>query len=198
MTTPPLLIVGLGNPGHKYDHTRHNLGFMVLDKWLKELGTSVAWKYEPSPKSLLAKLSLPLGRTDLLLKPQTFMNDSGQSVTEVLHYFKIAPTQLLVIHDDLDLPLGTLRASDHATAGGHQGVQSIMDALGTSAWLRLRLGINRPAGEQPPEDYVLESFNLEEQTVCEKVLTAASNFISLYRESADDKQPELRNQTFRI
>ncbi len=198
MTTLPLLIVGLGNPGKKYDHTRHNLGFTVLDKWLKELELSVTWKREPSPKSLMAKLPPLDGRTDLVLKPQTFMNNSGQSVAEVLHYFKMSPAQLLVIHDDLDLPLGTLRAGDDSGAGGHHGVQSIMDELGTSAWLRLRLGISRPAGEQPPEDYVLKLFNPDEQATCAKVLKAAGKFVSLYRQSPAAKQTELRNQTFKI
>ncbi len=198
MTTLPLLIVGLGNPGRKYENTRHNLGFMVLDKWLKELELSVTWKSEPSPKSLVAKLPLQPGRTDLVLKPQTFMNNSGDSVAEVLHYFKMTPAQLLVIHDDLDLPLGTLRTSANSSGGGHQGVQSIIDALSTSVWLRLRLGISRPRGEQPPEDYVLKLFNPNEQAVCAKVLTAAGKFISLYRQSPNAKQLELRNQTFKI
>jgi len=143
------LIVGLGNPGKKYDGTMHNLGYAAVD----ELAQSheVQWQ-EFSKNSLMAKLNQ---YQTILLKPTTYMNESGNSLKEITNYFKIKPEDLWVIHDELDLPPGEVRLSFNSSAAGHRGVQSIIDQLSSQAFWRFRIGIGRPPGHMPAEDYVL-------------------------------------------
>ena len=153
------LIVGLGNPGKEYEKTRHNLGFLVVDEMIG--------RYDAVPSN--TKLQMKLwttklaGTTVLLTEPQTFMNLSGNAVAPLARAKKIAPDHLIVVHDDLDLPFGSLRVSRNASAGGHNGVQSVIDTLGTKDFTRVRIGIGRPANDQPIEDYVLTRFNAEEK-----------------------------------
>ncbi len=153
------LIVGLGNPSQKYQHTRHNLGFMVVDKLATEHGGTWA-TFNAHGQTC----TLTLGdEAVVLLKPQTFMNESGTSVVEVVQFFKVDQIDTWVVHDDLDLPLSTVRASFDSSSAGHRGVQSIIDALGSQKFHRLRLGIGRPPENIPAEAFVLQPFTPEEQ-----------------------------------
>jgi PTH1 family peptidyl-tRNA hydrolase len=156
------LIIGLGNPGKQYDDTRHNFGFQLID--LLAGGEKFERKYE----SEFLKLS------DLVLvKPQTFMNKSGEAVKEIAKFYPKA--ELVVIHDDIDLPLGTIRIQKNISAAGHNGVQNIIDELGTQNFTRIRLGIRNSKFEirNSPEDYVLQKFSEEETDTVKEILLKA-------------------------
>ena len=140
MTTERVLIVGLGNPGAQYQQTRHNIGFMVIDELASRLGVSVS-KDKFSGFYGTGKLgSTPV----VLLKPQTFMNRSGQSVVPALQFFKVKPALLIVIHDELDLPFSNCRLKVGGGHAGHNGLRSIIGQLGNRDFIRLRMGIGRP------------------------------------------------------
>ena len=133
------LIVGLGNPGDKYKDTRHNVGFMVVEKLAHELGGSdVKWGNEEKHKALIAKTG-----DVLLMKPTTFMNASGVAVSSAVHFYKLTPEDVWVIHDDLDLPLGKIRIRVGGASAGHHGVDSLIRELGSDKFTRIRLGIGR-------------------------------------------------------
>jgi len=153
------LIVGLGNPGKEYEKTRHNLGFLVVDE--------IIARYDavPSNTKLQTKLwTAKIANASVLMtEPQTFMNLSGNAVAPVVRTKKIATDHLVIVHDDLDLEFGKIRVSRGASAGGHNGVQSVIDALGTKDFTRVRIGIGRPVNDQPIEDYVLTRFSAEEK-----------------------------------
>jgi len=148
------LIVGLGNPGREYRSTRHNAGYMVIDALCETFSIRLA--------RLQSKALVGTGIWDMkkiiLAKPQTFMNLSGQSVSSLLRFYKIPLEQMLVIHDDLDLPVGTLRMRPGGGSPGQRGLTSIIEQLGTQEFPRLRIGIGRPPGQMDPADYVLEDF----------------------------------------
>ena len=161
------LIVGLGNPGRQYEDTRHNVGFMVLNRLAAVGGAS----FQSSPKwqSHCAKLA---DTGTLLLKPQTFMNLSGRAIQQILSFHKWSPEQMLVIYDDVALPLGTLRFREKGSAGGHNGIKSILQHLGSDAFPRLKLGIG---GSQPGEmvGHVLGKFSPEQAPDLENMLATA-------------------------
>jgi PTH1 family peptidyl-tRNA hydrolase len=146
-------LVGLGNPGTKYQNTRHNAGFLVIDRIVDQIGGSFKRDFD----SEIVKLSYQ-GRQILLVKPQTFMNCSGRAVNQVVNYYKIALEQLLIIYDDLDLNPGTIRLRVNGSSGGHRGLISIMETLNTRQISRLRLGIGRPGNQTTVVDYVLSVF----------------------------------------
>lgn len=133
------LVVGLGNPGREYERTRHNVGFMVLDKFAARSGAS--WRKEKPWKAELAD-----AEGVICCKPAGYMNLSGEPVSKVARFYKASPAQILVVYDDLALPLGKLRIRPEGSAGGHNGMQSIIDRLGTQAVPRLRVGIGAAAG----------------------------------------------------
>jgi len=162
------LLVGLGNPGRAYQRNRHNIGFMVVDRLAKQLGVRLK---KVQYRALLGDGRLN-GHTVVLAKPQTYMNLSGDCVGPLANYYRIQPGQLLVIYDDLDLPLGTLRLRPSGGAGGHNGMKSIIQHLG-EGFPRLRLGIDRPVGQMPPSAYVLRDFGKEDQPLLEEVIEAA-------------------------
>ena len=137
---PPRLVVGLGNPGRKYAETRHNVGFMVVDRIAAERG--LTFDADKRWEALIAK-----DGSRYLLKPQTYMNESGVAVGKVAAFYKIEPAEVLVIYDDLDLPLGRMRIRGGGSAGGHNGMRSIIAHLGTDRFPRLRVGIGRRDGE---------------------------------------------------
>jgi PTH1 family peptidyl-tRNA hydrolase len=172
---PFSLIVGLGNPGRQYEETRHNVGFMVLDRLAATTGT--AFQSSPKWQSHLAKLP-DLGT--LLLKPQTFMNLSGRAIQQILSFHKWTPEQMLVIYDDVALPLGTLRFREKGSAGGHNGIKSIIQHLGTDAFPRLKLGIGN---SQPGEmvGHVLGKFSPDERPILENMLATALDAVQLAR-----------------
>ncbi len=161
MTT---LIVGLGNPGPEYTSTRHNIGFLALDR-LREAFDAPAFRPEAK---FFADLSSAIvnGNKVILAKPMTYMNESGRAVQTILDYYKLTPASLIVIHDDLDIAPGSLRTTDSSRAAGHNGVQDTIDCLGTQDFFRIRLGIGRPVEVEgvcmPSHDYVLGRFSAEE------------------------------------
>jgi len=147
-----LAVIGLGNPGREYENTRHNAGFMVLDRLIGHysIGTQER-KFRAVWGSGLAE-----GTKVLFVKPLTFMNRSGEAVGDILGYFGISPRQALVVHDDLDLPFSRMRIARKGGAGGHRGIQSIIDHLGTQDFPRIKLGIGRPRHGEPVEAFVLQ------------------------------------------
>ncbi|MCA9951797.1 MAG: aminoacyl-tRNA hydrolase [Anaerolineales bacterium] len=162
------LIVGLGNPGRKYRVNRHNIGFLALDK--------LAATFQISLGKIQNKAIIGNGRIDnnpvILAKPQTYMNDSGMSVGPLAHYYKIPVENILVIYDELDIPLGTLRLRKKGGAGGHNGMRSLIQHLGQD-FPRLRLGIGRPPGKMPPAAYVLQDFGKDEEPIVQELLETA-------------------------
>lgn len=178
------LLVGLGNPGPRYAQTRHNVGFLVLE----QLAASAGERFRAQIKlhGLVADLGLGAQRMRLLM-PQTFMNESGRSVRAALDWFGLETNQLLVIVDDMDLPLGRLRLRSSGSAGGHNGLRSIIQHLGTQQFARLRIGIGPPAGD-PGErksrtvGHVLGPFSANEQVVLARVLEEVIGGVALIRQ----------------
>ncbi|MEJ5313029.1 MULTISPECIES: aminoacyl-tRNA hydrolase [Anaerolinea] len=165
----PFLIVGLGNPGREYRENRHNAGFMFIDRLAKALLITPG---RVQSKALIATGQYA-GKRLILAKPQTYMNLSGQSVKGLAQFYKIPPEQILVAHDDLDLPLGTLRLRPGGGSAGQKGVSSIIQQLGTAQFCRLRIGIGRPPGQMDPAAYVLQDFSEKEKEILDEVLDRA-------------------------
>lgn len=160
------LIVGLGNPGKQYENTRHNVGFRLLDR----LAGSEEWETKYDAQFL---------KTDsvILAKPQLFMNLSGQSVNQILKYYPSA--QLIVVHDELDFPLGSLKIMKNISSAGHNGVQSIIDEIGSKDFIRIRIGINNPETRDgiPGDAYVLQKFTPQEEAIIQDTLENAARTI---------------------
>ena len=166
------LVVGLGNPGTKYEGTRHNIGFMALERMASREGFS--FRQQSKLHGLVAEHGIGESRLRLLM-PQTYMNDSGRSIRAALDWFGFTPEQLLVLVDDMDIPLGRLRLRAQGSAGGHNGLRSTIQHLGTQAFPRLRIGIGAPA-DNPAErrartvSHVLGPFSRAEQSEVDAVL----------------------------
>ena len=164
-----LLIVGLGNPGKKYAQNRHNAGFHCLDR--------LAGAYQLAFDTRRDKAKLAIGRVAgrraILAKPQTFMNDSGQAVGALARFFRVAPGDILVLYDDLDLAQGVIRLRPRGSSGGHRGIESIIQHLGTDDFARLRVGIGRPPGRMEPKAYVLQDFGCAERETMDEVYDRA-------------------------
>ncbi len=172
------LIAGLGNPGRRYDHTRHNLGFLFLDYIGIRLNeSSVPFK----PRLNFVYRKTTLFETDVVLvKPVTYMNRSGIGVKDAMDFFKVRPESLIVCYDDLDLPVGRIRIRDRGSSGGQKGLQHILDVLGTDAFLRIRFGIHSEDREtQSATDYVLERIAEHEQELVESAFEDAYNAVRL-------------------
>jgi len=163
-------IVGLGNPGIKYAETRHNIGFILIDHLAGIFQISLAAK---KWDSLIGKGYIG-ERQVLLAKPLTYMNRSGLAVAQILNFHKIPPPDLLVVHDDMDIPLGRIKIVRSGGSGGHNGVDSIIETLGTREFPRLKIGIGRPLPQQKPEHYVLEPFSFEEIAILKETLKKAA------------------------
>ncbi|MFD2045572.1 aminoacyl-tRNA hydrolase [Ornithinibacillus salinisoli] len=155
-------IVGLGNPGRKYKKTRHNIGFMVIDELLHRHRWGPLKKDKFHGKHTIEHLQ---GEKVVLLQPQTYMNLSGQSIRPLIDFYEIAPEDVLVIYDELDLPTGKIRLRQKGGHGGHNGIRSIIDHLGTKEFNRIRIGVGRPTSPIPVVDYVLGSFPKSEQEI---------------------------------
>ena len=166
---PESIIVGLGNPGREYARTRHNVGFRVLDALAKERQVRFDRR---KFKGRIARTEIA-GIPVLLLKPYTFMNNSGKAVARAVAHYQCPVHQLLVVADDLDLPLGTIRLRGQGGAAGHKGLRSIISELGTNSFPRLRVGIDRQHSKGDMADYVLSPFTEEEETVVERVVPEA-------------------------
>ncbi|MBM7601296.1 PTH1 family peptidyl-tRNA hydrolase [Virgibacillus halotolerans] len=152
-------IVGLGNPGRKYKDTRHNIGFMVIE----ELLDRHQWKLDKKKFNGKYSMEFSKGEKVILLQPQTYMNLSGESIRPLMDFYDMNTEDVLVIYDDLDLPTGKIRLRQKGGHGGHNGIRSTIDHLGTKEFKRLRIGIGRPTTPIPVVDYVLQSFSREQQ-----------------------------------
>lgn len=165
------MIVGLGNPGKEYENTRHNAGFMVLDALADKLGADIS---EKKHRGLCGKAVIS-GQKVILLKPQTYMNSSGESVRAAADYYKIDPSDILVVYDDISLAPGQLRIRAKGSAGGHNGIKSLIAHLGTQEFPRVRVGV----GEKPPRmdlaDYVLGHFSSEEKKIMADAVKEAAD-----------------------
>jgi PTH1 family peptidyl-tRNA hydrolase len=161
------LIVGLGNPGREYEKTRHNAGFWWVDAIAER--KRAAWKRETKFSGYTTRVEEG-GREFLLLKPSTYMNESGRSVAALLRFFKIEPAAMLVVHDELDLPPGTVKLKKGGGTGGHNGLTDVVEVLGTKEFWRLRVGIGHPGHKDLVSDYVLAKARREEQEAIDPAL----------------------------
>ena len=177
----PILIVGLGNPGRKYKSNRHNIGFMAIDRLAEVEGVSVG---RVQNQALLGKGDIK-GHPVILAKPQTYMNRSGDSVSQLVRFYKLSTTNVLVIYDELDLNLGSIRLRQQGGSGGHNGMKSIIQHLGND-FPRLRLGIGRPPGQMDPASYVLRDFRKEELPFVDELLDNAVGAIVSFVEFGVD------------
>lgn len=173
---PIYLIVGLGNPGREFRANRHNVGFMAADRLAERLGTSFS---RLESKALVAKADFNENRL-ILAKPQTYMNLSGQAVAGLARFYKIQNENLIVVYDDVDLPFGALRLRPGGGSGGHKGIASIIERLGTQDFPRLRIGIDRPPGRMEAADYVLQDFNSHEVESLPFILNRAAEAILFF------------------
>jgi len=173
------LIVGLGNPGTKYVHTRHNVGFDVLDALSKKLGVSISREKE---QALVGECFIA-GQKTILALPQTFMNLSGESVMRLANWYKIEPENLLVVYDDIDLPQGHIRIRKNGSAGTHNGMRSIVGLLGYENFPRLRVGVGQKREGYELADWVLGHYIGEEQEVADKAFQTAADAIVDYIEN---------------
>jgi PTH1 family peptidyl-tRNA hydrolase len=164
------LVVGLGNPGAEYAGHRHNVGFQVVDALAQTHGLAFYRRRDARARVAEGRIG---DRPVLLAKPQAFMNLSGRSVGRLSRGRRIPPERILVIYDDLDLPLGRLRLRPQGGSGGHKGMRSIIEVLGTGAFPRLRVGIDRPPGQMDPAEYVLQPFDREQQSLLASVMQRA-------------------------
>jgi len=175
------LIVGLGNPGIEYQFTPHNAGFLAVDRIAEDCGVMLSNR---RGRALTARAKLA-GQDVLLAKPETFMNLSGLSVAALIQEFEISPADIIVLYDELALPLGTIRIRERGSANGHNGVKSISGVLGIEEWIRIRIGVGKPALADGREikaggkDYLLSPFRKQELAVLDEVLDRARNAVEM-------------------
>lgn len=165
------LIVGLGNPGKKYEHHRHNIGFQIIDSFLEKIGaeSSNCSKYDAEVTELSLK-----GEKILLIKPQTFMNLSGTSVQQFVNFYKLNPSEdLLVVYDDKDMLFGKLRERSDGSSGGHNGIKSLIECLGTESFHRLKFGVGHEDQKIPTDAFVLQDFSKEEREMLPDLIDQA-------------------------
>jgi PTH1 family peptidyl-tRNA hydrolase len=165
----PFLIAGLGNPGRNFEHNRHNVGFMLLNHIAVRLGENFS---RVESKALVAKSSY-LGERVILMKPQSFMNNSGAPISSLVRFYRVSLDNLLVAYDDVDLPLGMLRLRPSGGSAGQKGMQSIIERLGTEEIPRLRIGTGRPPSRMEAADYVLQDFPANEMDLLKETLERA-------------------------
>jgi PTH1 family peptidyl-tRNA hydrolase len=179
----PYLIAGLGNPGRDYEHNRHNVGFMLLNRLALKLGESFT---KVESKALVAK-AVYQGERVILIKPQTYMNGSGVAVSSLLRFYKVPLENLLVVYDDVDLPLGTLRIRPMGGSAGQKGMQSIIERLGTDIFPRLRIGTGRPPGRMEAADYVLQDFPPDDAVLVAETLDRAVDAVLAFLQEGLDR-----------
>ncbi|MEV0359180.1 aminoacyl-tRNA hydrolase [Nocardia sp. NPDC050697] len=172
----PALVAGLGNPGPEYERTRHNVGFLVADVLAERVGGRFTVHKKSGAELLQARLD---GRQVLVAKPRSFMNVSGRPVAALARFFSVPPTEVVVVHDELDLPFGTIRVKRGGGEGGHNGLRSVSSALTTKEYLRVRVGIGRPPGRQDPADFVLKPFAAPERKEVPVIVEQAADAVEL-------------------
>ncbi|MFG1791942.1 aminoacyl-tRNA hydrolase [Nocardia altamirensis] len=175
-STGPALVVGLGNPGAEYERTRHNVGFLVADVLAERVGGRFTVHKKSGADLLQARLD---GRQVLIAKPRSFMNLSGRPVAALAKFFSVPPTEVIVVHDELDLPFGEIKLKRGGGEGGHNGLRSVSSALTTKDYLRTRIGIGRPPGRQDPADYVLKPFAAPERKEVPVIVEQAADAVEL-------------------
>jgi peptidyl-tRNA hydrolase, PTH1 family len=178
------LIVGLGNPGADYARTRHNAGFLVVEELARRARAD--WGYEKKFKARLARAERGSHRV-LLCEPQTYMNSSGEAVSAVAGFFNVPLGRTMVVVDDADLPLGQIRLRPSGSSGGHHGLESVEQHLGTRDYARLRIGIGRNAGAREITGYVLGRFSSTEAQLIDKILTVASDQVETWMDAGIQK-----------
>ncbi|MER3445328.1 MAG: aminoacyl-tRNA hydrolase [Candidatus Dadabacteria bacterium] len=169
-----ILVAGLGNPGKEYSSSRHNIGFMVVDEIARRLGISLKKR---GFRSLFAKAPLEEKKL-LLLKPQTYMNLSGEAISDVVEFFKIPLKDVIVVHDEIDLPLGSMKIKTGGGSAGHKGIQSIISCLGDSGFVRVRVGIGKPIQKSGVIGHVLSGFEGGEKKIMEDMVDRAADAVS--------------------
>lgn len=184
------IIAGLGNPGLQYAGTRHNAGFMALDY----LAGMHSLSFTDSRWKALATKAFVWDASVLLMKPQTFMNASGIPVAQAAHFFRLPPEQVVIIHDDLDIECGRIKLVAGGGDGGHRGIRSLVEHLGTKKFPRLKIGIGRPPAPVSPERYVLGRFAAEEKAVLEKSLANAGEGMRVLLQQGIEAAMNLVNQ----
>lgn len=170
------VIIGLGNPGKKYEDTRHNVGFMTIDKISEKWNIPVG---QQKFRAIVGEGRINMQKV-LLVKPQTYMNLSGESVAEILKFYKLTHEDILVIFDDLDLPVGKLRLRAKGSAGGHNGIKSLIAHLGTQEFKRIKIGIDRPEPGRSVSDYVLGGFSKADQGEINQAIEVATDAASAW------------------
>ncbi len=184
----PLLVVGLGNPGPQYAKTRHNVGFMVADLLADRIGDSFKVHKRSGAEIATGRLA---HRPVVLAKPRTYMNESGRQVGPLAKFYSVTPADVVVIHDELDIEFGQIRLKQGGGEGGHNGLRSLANALGTKDFHRVRIGIGRPPGRKDPAAFVLENFSTVERaqvpTICEMAADATELLIELGLEPAQNQ-----------
>ena len=187
---PTWLVAFLGNPGLKYEGTRHNAGFMTADALCKKKNFAIN---KARFQALTAQVDLG-GERVLLMKPQTYMNLSGQAVSQAAHFYKIPPEHILVVSDEVSLPIGKLRIRVKGSAGGHNGLRNIIEQLGTENFPRIRLGVGAPPNpDYEMVDWVLSVFRNEDAAEMEKAAARAAEAVECYIEKGPDKAMNLYN-----
>jgi len=177
LSPSPFLIVGLGNPGREYRLNRHNLGFMVVDQVVER--HEIAQFTKKEGRALITKGAIN-GRPTILVKPQSYMNLSGEAVASLVRFYNVSTDHLIVAVDDINIPFGTLRLRPRGSAGGQRGLQSIVNVLGTEKFARLRLGIGRPPGRMGATGYVLQDFKPEDMDTIELMLDRSVDIIETW------------------
>ena len=171
MTENTFLIVGLGNPGREYKDNRHNFGFMLVDRLTVRLNARMS---RVQAKALVGSVNYENNKI-ILAKPQTYMNLSGQSIQGLAHFYKLPLENMIVAHDDLDLPFGTIRIRPGGGPGGQKGIASTIERLGSKDFRRLRMGIGRPPGRMDPPAYVLQNFPKADLPILSEILDHAAD-----------------------
>lgn len=172
----PLLVVGLGNPGPRYETTRHNVGFLVADILAERIGSGFKVHKKSGAEVTTGRLG---GRSVVLAKPRTYMNESGRHVGPLAKFYSVAPADVVVLHDELDIDFGRIRLKFGGGEGGHNGLRSVASALGTKDFQRVRIGVGRPPGRQDPAAFVLENFNSRERPELGAILEQAADATEL-------------------
>lgn len=183
----PLLVVGLGNPGPQYARTRHNVGFMVADLLAARIGAAFSVHKKSGAEVVTGRLG---GHPVVLAKPRTYMNESGRQVGPLARFYSVPPADIVVVHDELDIAFGKIRLKLGGGEGGHNGLRSVANALGTKEFQRVRIGIGRPPGRKDPAAFVLEPFSAQERdevpTICEQAADATELLVELGLEPAQN------------
>jgi PTH1 family peptidyl-tRNA hydrolase len=188
MVAEPQLVVGLGNPGPNYAKTRHNLGFVVADLLAERMGSKFKVHKKSGAEIVTGRLG---GRTVVLAKPRTYMNESGRQVGPLAKFYSVPAEDIVVIHDELDIDFGRIRLKLGGGVAGHNGLRSVASALGTTDFQRVRIGIGRPPGRKDAAAFVLDNFTAAERsevgTICEQAADATELLIELGLEPAQNR-----------